>query len=402
MKEKSNIQSGSYSPDRIIGRYKGNNQGPTVICIAGLHGNEPAGMQALKEVFTLLEQERPPFRGELIGITGNLKAIAAGVRFIEDDLNRMWRPGVIERLISEGDTKDPQYERTERQELINVLVEICRNRSTPVYFIDLHTTSAEGSPFITIADTLRNRRFTDNFPVPRILGIEEQLDSTLLNYINEFGYIAVGFEAGQHQAKSSIDNCVASVWIMIANAGLINLSDLRMTRDPFNLLKKASADRCGVYEVRYRECVTPDEGFSMAPGFTNFQRIKKSQLLAHNKYGEIRSPEGGYIFMPLYQKQGDDGFFVIRAINPLWLGLSVILRKIRMDRVLPFLPGFKAGSDRTGTLMVDLRVAKWYVIEFLHLLGYRRKFSDHGMLYASRRKFDIEEPHDYRFPLNAL
>jgi succinylglutamate desuccinylase len=50
----------------------------------------------------------------------------------------------------------------------------------------------------------------------------------------------------------------------------------------------------------------------MHPGFTNFQKVKKGELLAHDNKGEIICPHVGLILMPLYQKQGEDGFFLIR------------------------------------------------------------------------------------------
>jgi succinylglutamate desuccinylase len=49
----------------------------------------------------------------------------------------------------------------------------------------------------------------------------------------------------------------------------------------------------------------------MLPGFKNFDAIEKNQILAKNKHGDILAPYSGYILMPLYQKQGEDGFFII-------------------------------------------------------------------------------------------
>jgi succinylglutamate desuccinylase len=46
--------------------------------------------------------------------------------------------------------------------------------------------------------------------------------------------------------------------------------------------------------------------------YKNFDKISKDELLAFDKYGEIRSKEDGMILMPLYQKQGNDGFFIIK------------------------------------------------------------------------------------------
>ena len=79
---------------RIIDRYEGKEPGPLLICIGGMHGNEPAGILAIQEVFRLLDIEdacNPEFsyRGSFIGIRGNLRAIQNEQRFIDRDLNRM-------------------------------------------------------------------------------------------------------------------------------------------------------------------------------------------------------------------------------------------------------------------------------------------------------------------------
>src|SRR5688572_28969476 len=65
---------------RIIGRYKGEGPGPLLICIGGMHGNESAGILAIKEVLRLLDIEKdfnPGFhyKGSFVGILGNLPAI---------------------------------------------------------------------------------------------------------------------------------------------------------------------------------------------------------------------------------------------------------------------------------------------------------------------------------------
>lgn len=385
---------------RIIGRYGGESEGPTVICIGSLHGNEPAGIAALKRVFDRLTKLSPTFRGQLIGVSGNLKALDKGIRYIEEDLNRIWKPHIIDGLLVSGKHMQARSaEEAERSELIEIFAQICQKKNSAVYFLDLHTTSAQGSPFITIADTLRNRAFTEKFPVPRILGIEEQLDSTLLNYINEWGFIAVGFEAGQHDEESSVENSIAALWMMLVGAGCIDPEEIPDYQSSYSELKKASMNNAGIYEVCYRHDIENDAGFSMKPGYLNFQDIRKGEVLAKNYDDEVISPENGKIFMPLYQKQGNDGFFVIKRINPLWLKLSSLLRRLRADRILSYLPGINSQNGANRTIAVNLSIAKWYVIELLHMLGYRKKSLEKGMLIASRRRFDIKAPLDYRFDI---
>ena len=58
-----------------------------------MHGNEPAGVQALNRLFQMLEDEpsRNPdfvFSGRLVGLVGNMQAFERQTRFLKKDLNR--------------------------------------------------------------------------------------------------------------------------------------------------------------------------------------------------------------------------------------------------------------------------------------------------------------------------
>ena len=52
----------------------------------------------------------------------------------------------------------------------------------------------------------------------------------------------------------------------------------------------------------------------MEPGFVNFQAIEKGELLAYQNGQPVKSEWDAFIFMPLYQSQGNDGFFVIQEV----------------------------------------------------------------------------------------
>ena len=87
----------------------------------------------------------------------------------------------------------------------------------------------------------------------------------------------------------------------------------------------------------------------------------------------VRAPEGGRVLMPLYQEQGEDGFYVVREFEPFWLRVSEVLRRIRAGRFAHWLPGVRKHPDREHVLIVNRKVARWYALEILHLLGYRKQ-----------------------------
>ena len=358
--------------DRLIGKIKGSQPGPTLIFTAGIHGNEPSGVFALQKVLAELQEQKPTIKGNIYAISGHLWALEKGVRYHTEDLNRMWIEERMEDLLA----SEPANEDEAQQKAIFLeITGILESENGPFYFMDLHTTSSESIPFLPVSDSLLNRKFTEQYPVPIILGIEEYLDGPLLSYINELGYVAFGFEAGHHDDLSSIEIHKAFVYLTMVFTESINKDDINYYHY-FEQLAKTSVDSKDIYEIYFRFKIREGDSFVMRPGFVNFQRIKKGQEVAERNGQPIIASNPGRIFMPLYQNQGAEGFFAIRGIHPAMLRLSAFLRKTRFDRILPVLPGVRWASDRKDTLIVNRKVARFFAKQFFHLLGYRSKKLD--------------------------
>jgi hypothetical protein len=112
-------------------------------------------------------------------------------------------------------------------------------------------------------------------------------------------------------------------------------------------------------------------------------------LLARDRHGDIRAPEAGLMLMPLYQSQGTDGFFLVREVRPFWLDVATYLQRLRLEKVLPWLPGIRRHPMLPETLLVNPRIARWFVIELFHLLGFRRQRPEGEHLVVSRRAHDV-------------
>ena len=54
---------------------------------------------------------------------------------------------------------------------------------------------------------------------------------------------------------------------------------------------------------------------SLKPGFKNFDKVKEGDLLAKDKRGPIFAKKSGFLLMPLYQKEGNDGFFIVNQAD---------------------------------------------------------------------------------------
>jgi succinylglutamate desuccinylase len=379
--------------ERNLGEYRGEKNGPMVIFVAGAHGNEPAGIFAVRQVLGKLEKLNPAFKGSMVALTGNLSALSNNVRFIEKDMNRLWLyekiTCPIDRLLE--DNKLTQDER-EYVQLFCELKKHIHQGNPPFYIVDLHTTSSVSAPYFAIGDTMRNRKFAIKFPVPITLGLEEQLHGTMMNYLNDMGIVATIFEGGQHDSISAIENIEACIWLTLVQAGCVQPRDIPDFDKFFKRLEKAARGKRKLLEVRYRYAIKEGEDFKMKPGYENFRKIKKGETIAENQYGPVKAEESGRIFMPLYQKQGNDGYFIVKEFNPFWLRISEVIRKLGLHKAIPWLPGFKKHSTDENTLLINLKVARWYVVEFMHLMGYRKDKIVNNKLVVSKRKYDLRNP----------
>ena len=189
---------------RTLGAIQGAQKGPTLIFVGGIHGNEPSGVRALVSVLQELNECIPYFRGNLIALAGNLKALQENVRYLDVDLNRQFTKEIIDRL--KNKEASLFQEDTEQLDLLHEIETILVSEEGPFYFFDLHTTSSKTLPFLTVNDSLLNRKFTQQYPLPIVLGIEEYLEGPLLSYINKLGYVAFGFEGGQHKSPEAFKN----------------------------------------------------------------------------------------------------------------------------------------------------------------------------------------------------
>lgn len=371
-------------PQRILGVYESGVPGPTLICMGGIHGNEPAGVHALYRVLEALAEKGAPLRGRLVAMAGNLAALGREQRFIERDLNRAWSADEITELLGRPPDMDHAEDR-EQRELIAALDQCQAEARGPLLFLDLHTSSAPGASFSCMSDTLANRRIAFALPIPVILGLEECIDGACMEYFNRRGMIAMAVEGGRHQDPVSIDNLEAAVWLVLDAArmlpsGQVDLDACRAT------LSRSAAGQPPVLEILHRQQIAPGETFRMDPGFESFQPVKKGQRLGESDGEPLTAPRDCLVLLPLYQGQGDDGYFLVRPVPRFWLRVAAILRRLRLAAILHWLPGVRRQAGESDALIVEPRIARLFAVELLHLLGFRRQRTFGGQLHFSRRR----------------
>ncbi|MEP1138649.1 MAG: succinylglutamate desuccinylase/aspartoacylase family protein [Balneola sp.] len=303
--------------DRIIGKIEGQKAGPTIIALAGIHGNEPTSIKAIEHVLEKIEGLGKKFKGTFIGIRGNLEALSKGERFIDEDMNRIWFTSILDKIRRTSMDDVLTAERRETKAVLEIIDPIIldENKSQPVIFADLHTFSAETGLFAISSREKKNVDLLSKLNVPLIFGIEKALHGTALKYIQNTGNIGFAFEAGMHFSESAEFNATAGIYSLLIASGCLDISDIPDYNPYHDFLAQQTEGLPKKVEFIYKHIIEKDDDFLMRKGFKNFDRVKKGDWLANDKMGRIEAQTDGYILMPLYQAQGDDGFFIVKDLE---------------------------------------------------------------------------------------
>jgi succinylglutamate desuccinylase len=307
------------SKGRVIANIKGNGNGPAIAFCAGVHGNEPTGVLALNNVFSYIRKHDIPVDGKLIAFIGNRNALHNKIRFAQQDLNRMWSMENINKLHNGGFRQEKLHpekiEMTEINDLLQDFLEGVNNREK--YFIDLHTTSSPSIPFAAIDKQRESYEFALQLPIPFVANLDDFVKGTLLYYLDHISFKAVVFEAGMHDDPRSVLKHEALIWLVLGLSGAVKQQYIPNYEGCFTLLQGLSDHPHKVFNILHRHNVVDNAKFAMQPGFINFQTIHKGEVLARENGKSLKAAFGGNIFMPLYQSQGADGFFIIERTDTI-------------------------------------------------------------------------------------
>lgn len=297
----------------LLGEIKGAKKGPIIIAMGGAHGNEETGITVIQQILALLTPLEKEIQGRFIGIKGNISALHKKVRFNTEDMNRLWKASILDKIRRTSYAELASPDRAEIKDLLQILDPIVLSENaTEVIFIDLHTFSGEGGMFCITPRKKRNIEVLSPLNIPLIFGIEQALQGTSMEYLNEAGHIGIAFETGTHGTEQAQKNALAGLLILLSSVGFISSTKIPDFNKYNAYLMTKAENFPHKVEFVYKHVIEAGDAFVMRAGFKNFDSIKKGELLAEDKNGEIHALVDGYLLMPLYQKQGNDGFFIIR------------------------------------------------------------------------------------------
>ena len=370
---------------RTIADLRGSD-GPTLICTGGVHGNEPAGIHAAREVARKLQAlgssgTDPAWRGRFVAMVGNVAACNAAdptLRYIERDLNRLATPEEIHRARALAPSAR-HAEQQELLELIDAINETIADSPHATTLLDLHTVSSPSPAFAYAEDSLPARQLGRSLGLPLVLGFEEELSGLLADYAtNELNVLSLVVEAGTHTDPASVSVHEAAIWTVLEAQGMIDSANDAARFDVAQRLRTAAGRQAGrVFDIRQRVPVgsPPLEMLDSAQAFTRVWKGLTRVATRHrpDRTEALRAPADGLLFMPNRQprkRPDDDAFFVLR---PVWRRLMWVSARLRAmpsaHRLLAALPGVRRADEHS--LHIDPSIAAVMARDVLHLFGYR-------------------------------
>lgn len=301
---------------RIIARYKSDVKGPLLIAVGGLHGNEHAGVQAIKDLEAMLQAEpskNPSFvyRGDFIGLCGNMSAITQGVRHIDADLNRVWTTDYDNIAANE-------YQ--EREELMATIHQavVEHDEGYPVYLMDIHTTSSPRGIFAVPTQEPSSLYISSELHCPVIVNLTQMLKGSMIQYYADHKVAGVqlvsfAFEAGRHDDVGSVSRAIAAIVNCMRSISAVSEEDVESRHD--EVLKAYAEGLPKFCELAYIHRITDENAvWDIKPGYEGFQKVKKGEVIAKVNGENVEIPMDGLLLMPLYQKQGKEGFFIVTEV----------------------------------------------------------------------------------------
>ena len=237
---------------------KGNGE-PEIVVIGSIHGDEPAGKNAIESLIKSNQFEKP-----VRFIVANEKALKQDKRYIDSDLNRSF-PG------------DPESEKYEER-LASRIMEKIEGKTV----LDLHTTHSYPEPFANIKS------------IEDVEYVKECNVDTAVYFPEESGALTgqaegIVIETGYQKSEEAVKNAEEVTKNFLASRGVID--EEYSTSDP---------------EVfRYYETVEGDYEFLA----NNFQRVEAGTVYARNESEELVAEEAFYpVLMSTNGYDGQLGF----------------------------------------------------------------------------------------------
>jgi hypothetical protein len=305
---------------RRLADIRGPLPGPTVFVVGAIHGNEPAGLS----VCSALARGLTLARGRLVGLLGNAAARDADRRFLDEDLNRTFRAERVSALRRGELSGLPATAELAEQRALLATWDAFSGSSRVL--LDLHTFSGPGTPFAMAGPDPTSCALGRASGLSTLLGLERHLRGTMVELGALDACPVLAIEGGQHADPAAADTLTRAV------LSVLSALDLGPRWDGDTVSGAAGTgaarpDGAGaavlaapadgpLLDIVHRHGLADGDGFRMRPGYANLMPVTAGEPVADDLRGPICAPMSGLMVMPLYQRSGDDGFFIACPRTP--------------------------------------------------------------------------------------
>jgi uncharacterized protein len=277
--------------DPSIFSIEGQQAGPTVTIMAGVHGNEIGGILAVMRILSLIQTKQLTIKaGRVNLIFANLLAIGQGQRQTNMNLNRAFRPDdtySTEELMS--------YEIHRARELMPYLRESHG-------LLDLHSSmNRQSTPFIICEP--HSYPLATKLPVEIVSRGWDIIEAGGTDYFvnqNPTGRnFGICIECGYHNDPKAPERAFQAAMIFLADFGCI---DPQEGYPPANLEQR----RIWANQIYHTKV-----NFKLANEFADFQALAADTLIGHDGEQEVRTQQDCVIIFPHDCKGSNDEAFIL-------------------------------------------------------------------------------------------
>ncbi len=283
-----------------IHKYKSEKAGRNILFFGAIHGKETCGTVALKKLIEKFsDSSLQILRGSVTCVpVCNPKAFARGVRYCEENLNRIFK----------HHARPKSYE----AKLANKLTAVADDCDV---LVDLHSYGASNTPFIFLDyPTGANRQLAEAIGIPNIVTGWKELyrkvavtDSKkasydTVRYAYERGKISLTVECGKHHSVSAERVAFETILNTLRHFGVIGGKPSKI---------KTATKTFQLESMYFKESA----GDVLTKHWKNFEPVSRGQVVARRANGSvIKAPYQGYTVLPKQDPPiGDEWFYLAQS-----------------------------------------------------------------------------------------
>ncbi|MCX6824586.1 MAG: succinylglutamate desuccinylase/aspartoacylase family protein [candidate division SR1 bacterium] len=268
--------------------FKGNKQGPNLLILGAIHGDEPCGTHAINKIIKEIQTNILQLESGSITCIPicNPNAYMKRVRYTEKNLNR----------VIKNHDKPLYYE----EQLANILIEEIEKCD---YLLDLHSMQSSGTSFVfqdyNDTDTIS---FCKNMELEYVITGRTKLAVTYENadtvgYAHKYGKIGAVVECGQHNDNKSKEVAYTTIINTLIGLGVI-------------AHKKTNSQE--TISIVVTKVISKVKSGNFSQTRKHLDYVKTGMVLSTYDDGEsIIAEENGYILLPNETaKIGDERFYI--------------------------------------------------------------------------------------------